>query len=324
MNNNDYESLFNEFALPVIEKLQAEERSSTFSDCFRYLISHIESMPSWQIALPVIASVAAGGSIDDGIILASAWVSLNLASEILDKVEDKELTTDQFLTSPELASNIATGLIFTSFRILTSYQDPNRANQIIRILSSCGLDATYGQHRDLIQDRSSVEHVLNNYWENIILKAGSVFRAATQGGAVAAASNEAIIEALGEYGTAFGVILQLIDDCRDAFSQSEAAINWEISLPLLLYLMMIGENTIVFPKIYSRAEWSDLLQKAGVIQAIAELLLQWKSQAVDSLNPLLQSREKLLLEKIPSLILEQIPSLANGVIDERNNRSKLS
>ena len=176
----------------------------------------------------------------------------------------------------------------------------------------------------LIQERLSVELVLNNYWENIILKAGSVFRAATQGGAVVAGADETISEALGDYGTALGVVLQLIDDCRDAFSHSEETMNWEISLPLLLYLMAVGEKNIVFPKINSRAEWSNLLQNAGVIQAIAELLLQWKSRALESLSSIPQSRERLILERIPSLILEQIPSIANEVIDECNNRSELS
>src|SRR4030042_5088055 len=198
MNSKEYDPLFSEYALPVIEKLQAEERSSTFSDCTRFLISRVQSMPSWQIALPVIACKAAGGSIDDGAILASAWASLNLASEILDNIEDKELTADQFLTSPEVASNVATSLIFTSFHTLTSIQDANKANQISRILSICGLDAAYGQHRDLMQERLSVELYLNNYWENIILKAGSVFRAAAQGSAVVAGANETISEVLGD------------------------------------------------------------------------------------------------------------------------------
>jgi len=324
MNNKAFDPLFSDYALPVIEKLQSDELSSTFSDCNRYLISHIQSMPAWQIALPVIACKAAGGSIVDGAILASAWVSLNFASEILDNVEDKELTADQFLTSPEVASNIATGLIFTSFQTLTSIQDANKANQITRILSNCGLDAAYGQHRDLNQERLSVELVLNNYWENIILKAGSVFRAATQGGAAMTGANEAISEALGDYGTALGVILQLIDDCRDAFSHSEEIIHWEISLPLLLYLMTVGEKNIVFPKINTRAEWSEILQTSGVIQAIAELLLQWKSRALESLSSVPQSREKLILERIPSLIIERIPSIANEVVDEYNNRSELS
>ncbi len=324
MENKEWHSLFSEYVLPVTEKLQSDELSSAFSDCHRFLISCIQSMPPWQIALPVLACKAAGGSIADGAILASAWVSLNVASEILDNVQDKELTADQFLTSPEVASNIATGLIFHSFHTLTSIQDVNTANQIARILSRCGLDASYGQHRDLLQERTSVDVLLNNYWENIILKAGSVFRAATQGGAVVAGADEMISEPLGDYGTALGVIIQLMDDCRDAFIHSEAAINWEISLPLLLYLMTISEKDILFPKINSRAEWSDLLQKTGVVQALAELLLQWKSRALVSLSTLPQSRERLILEKIPSLILERIPSIANEVADEYNSRSELS
>jgi hypothetical protein len=324
MNNKEHDLLFCDYSRLVIEKLQSDEQSSIFSDCTRYLNSHIQGMPAWQIALPVIACRAAGGSIDNGIILTSAWVSLNFASEILDNIEDKELTTDQILTSPEVASNIAIGLIFTAFKILASIQDTNKSNQITSILSNCGLDAAYGEHLDLTQEQLLVELVLNNYWENIILKAGSVFRAATQGGAILAGANETISEALGDYGTALGVMLQLIDDCRDAFSHSDETITWEISLPLLLYLMSVGEEKIAFPEIKSRAEWSDLLQNSGVIQAIAILLLQWKSRAVESLSSVPKSQERLILEKIPSLILERIPSIANEVVDEHSNRSELS
>ncbi len=318
MKNTEWDPLFQEYALLVIEKLQSDELSAEFPDFTRFLVSQIQTMPAWQIALPTIACLAAEGSVDDGVILSSVWTSLNLASEILDNVEDKELTTDRFLTSPEVASNIANSLIFSSFHLVTSIQDANKANEIVRILSGCGFDAAYGQHRDLISERLPVELCLNNYWENIILKSGSVFRAATASGAIAAGANETVEEALGDYGTALGVLLQLIDDCRDAFSQSSETINWEISLPLLLYLMTTEEENIVFPNVSSRAEWSNSLQETGVIQAISELLMQWKSRALEGLSALPQSREKRILERIPSLFLERIPSIENGVIDEND------
>ena len=318
MENIEEDPLFHQYAALVIDKLQSDAFSSTFPEYKQFLVERIKSLHEWQIALPIITCQAAGGSIDNGAILASAWASLNLASEILDNVEDKELTTDLFLTSPEMASNLATGLIFSSFHILTSFQDDGVAMQLTRFLSKSGFDAVYGQHRDLEQEQLTVELCLNNYWENIILKSGSVFRAATQGGAIVAVASETISEALGDYGTSIGVLLQLVDDCRDAFSQSSEAIHWEISLPLLLYLMTLGEENIVFPNVNSRAEWTDLLQKAGVIQAISELLIQWKTRALESLNPLPQSREKRILERIPSLFLERIPSIANEVIDENN------
>ena len=220
------------------------------------------------------------------------------------------------MSSPEVASNLATSLIFAAFHTLASIADPNKARQIIRIFSNSGFEATTGQHRDLMQTRQPVESYLNNYWEILILKSGSVFRAVTEGGAAAGTSDEPILEAFGDYGTALGVMLQLIDDCRDAFSHSQEAIKWEVSLPLLLYLMTIGEENIVFPEVRSQAEWADLLKKTGVIQAISSLLLEWKSRAIESLQPLRNSREKKLLESIPALFLESISSMTNEVIDE--------
>jgi hypothetical protein len=318
MKNFARDPLFDEYALLVIGKLQTDELSSSFSDYTQFLVERIQGMPAWQIALPAVACLAAGGSLEDGITAASAWVYLYLASEILDNVEDKEFMPGRFLTTPEVASNLATGLIFASFHTLTSIQDAGKASQIIRIFSRSGFDAANGQHRDLMQPQLPVDFYLNNYWEITILKSGSVFRAATEGGAAAGGANKTIEEAIGDYGTALGVMLQLMDDCRDAINHSQEAINWEISLPLLLYLMTIGEKNIIFPEISSRAEWSDLLQKTGVIHVISSLLLQWKARSLDSLSPLRNSPEKHILERIPSLLLEHIPSITNEVIDGNN------
>ena len=75
-------------------------------------------MKEWQIALPVIACLAADGSLEDGVTIASAWAPLYLASDILDDLEDKEFEPERFLPSPEIASNLATSLIFAAFRTL--------------------------------------------------------------------------------------------------------------------------------------------------------------------------------------------------------------
>ena len=318
MEKIEWDPLLHDYAVLVIQKLQSDGLSATFPEYTQFLVDRIQRLLDWQFALPVIACLAAGGSLEDGIILASSWISLSIASEILDNVEDKELVPDQFLTSPEVASNLATGLIFASFHTLTSIQDAGKARQINRIFSGLGFDSVNGQHRDLKKTRLSVESQLNNYWEIIILKSGSVFRAAAEGGAVAGGADQTIVEALGDYGAALGVILQLMDDCRDAFNHSQEAVNWEVSLPLLLYLMTLGEENIIFPGVSSQADWSDLLQKVGVINAMSTLLLQWKARALDSLRPLCESREKLILERIPSLFLERIPSIASEVIDENN------
>jgi len=315
MNNPELDPLFHEYASCVIRRLQSCDLSSTFQDCFQLLIDRILNKPAWQIALPVISCLAAGGKLEAGFALATAWFPIYLASEILDNVEDKEFIPDRFALTPEVATNLATSLIFIAFHALTSIQDPVSVSRVTRIFSRSGFDATYGQHRDLIKTPSPVEKSVNDYWEMIILKSGSVFRMATAGGAAAGTSNETFVDALGDYGTALGVMLQLIDDCRDAFAQSQEVINWEISLPLLLYLMTIGEENIIFPKVSSRAEWSDLLKRTGVIDAISSLLLEWKVRALESLEPLSMSREKLVLERIPSLFLERIPINSKEVLN---------
>jgi hypothetical protein len=318
MNNSELDQLFHEYAEPVIHRLRVYDLSSTFQDYQELLVDRILKIPAWQIALPVISCLAAGGTQEAGIALATAWYPGYLASEILDNVEDKEFIPDRFANSPEVATNLATSLIFIAFHALTLIPDPERARAAARIFSRSGFEATYGQHRDLLKTPSTVEKSLNDYWEMIILKSGSVFRTATAGGAAAGTSDERLVDALGDYGTALGVMLQLIDDCRDAFVPSEESVDWEISLPLLLYLMTIGEKNISFPKVNSRTEWSDLLRRVGVINAISSLLLEWKIRALASLEPLSESREKHVLERIPSLFLERIPLNSKEVLDENS------
>ena len=307
MINSELDQLFQEYADPVIHRLQSDDLLSTFPDCSKLINERINKIPAWQIALPVICCLAAGGTLDAGNALAIAWYPAYLASEILDNVEDKEFLPDRLVPSPEVATNLSTSLIFLAFRSLTSLPDPEKASLVVRIFSESGFEAAYGQYRDLGKISAKVEESLNDYWEMIIHKSGSVFRAATAGGGAAGTSDKTYIDALGDYGTALGVLLQLIDDCRDAFSQSQETITWEISLSLLLYLLALGEEDLRFPNAGSKAEWAELLRKMGVITAISSILLEWKIRALDSIKPLGDSKAKQLLERIPSLILERIP-----------------
>gem|GEM_PF-2341835 len=315
MDHCELDLIVNEYAEQVIQCVQSWDFLSTYQDCSQILIERIQKIPAWQLALPVISSLATGGTLEAGQVMAAAWYPGYLASEILDNVEDKEFIPDRLLPSPEIATNLATGLIFIAFHALSLIPDPERSCQAARIFSESGFQTTFGQHRDLMKAPASVEDALDEYWEVIILKSGSVFRTATAGGAAAGTSDESYIEALGDYGTALGVMLQLIDDCRDVFTRSQEQVNWEISLPLLLYLMSVGEEKIYYPEVGTKAEWSDMLKGTGVITAISSILLDWKTYALKSLEPLEDSKEKHILETIPSLFLERIPLTTKEVLD---------
>jgi hypothetical protein len=307
MENVELNQLFHEYGVSVIQRLLSDDYLSAFPDCSAFLSKNFKNIPPWQMALPVISCLAAGGEIETGYTASAAWYPLCLATEILDSIEDNEYLPDPLAPSPEIATNLATSFILLSLHIYTSVQDAAAIRRVVRIFSKLGFDTTIGQHRDLAKIPAPVDKTLNDNWEITILKSGSVFRMGTAGGAALATSDENIIKALGDYGTALGMMLQLIDDCRDAFTLSQDAMHWEISLPLLVYLMTIGKEELIYPEVSSKAQWSNLLREKGVIHVISSLLLEWRNLALESLKPLSMSNERLILESIPSLILERAP-----------------
>lgn len=308
MDEYGFDAVFHEITRTVIQRLLNDDLHGTFPNFLKVVEEHVQELPEWQIAFPVQCCQIAGGSIEDGITVANAWALLFIASELFDRVEDEEFIPNSSIPSPEASINLATSLILAAFHTISTIQNSTRIGNIIQIFSSAGFNAAIGQQKDLLEPASSVEEALNQYWETIILKSGSVFHAAATGGAAAGTGDQSIVENLGDYGTALGVMLQILDDCRDAMTDSQEAVEWEVSLPLLLYLMVSGEDQITFPKVNSKAEWSHLLKESGVIHAISSILLEWKNRALLSLEPIQESKEKLLLTIIPSQFLEKIPS----------------
>lgn len=310
MKNAMWGQAVQEYAARVRDRQASVDRDDGFMDFHRFRSEQLREMPDWQLALPILSALATGGSADDGAALASAWASLFLASDMMDHIEDREFVPGQGVPSLEVAANLATGLIFDAFQTLAEMKNVRCGCRAARIFSACGLDAVYGQHRDLTQKEAPVEAMLQEYWETTILKSGSVFRAALEAGATAGRPRSSIRPALADYGVALGVMLQLIDDCRDAFSPSDEAMHWQTTLPLLLYLMATGEDQLRYPEVHTRAAWSALLSEAGVMDALSTLLLQWKARAVESLAPLQDGVEKSILEHITATILESIPLVA--------------
>ena len=73
MKNFELGPLFHEYAALVIPKLHSDEISLVHQDYSQFLIGRIQEMKKWQIALPVIVCLAADGSLEDGVTIASAW-----------------------------------------------------------------------------------------------------------------------------------------------------------------------------------------------------------------------------------------------------------
>lgn len=127
------------------------------------------------------------------------------------------------------------------------------------VFSDAGFKAALGQHISFGQlETLPMEQAIEQYWRMVILKSGSIFWMATASGAAAGTADEELIEALGDSSMAIGVIMQIMDDCRDILDISTS--KYEVSLPVLLYSLAKGSEKVMFPEVRSKESMVKVLQ----------------------------------------------------------------
>ena len=286
-------------------------------ECRQVLLERLSTESPWALALPGISCLAAGGTPSDAIPVAAAWAALYQAAHILDAVQDNDDIQTAGLDTPAVAISFATGLVFAAFHALDSVQTyPGAARRITTVFSQAGFRSSQGQYQNLVQrlEDMPASEALETYWCTVISKSGSIFRAATAGGAAAGADSEHLIVALGDFGNCLGVILQVLDDCRDVLAGSDIT-ECEISLPLLL-LSMIAQSRTEEQKVdlpapgtlLSKETLFDVLREVNVQEIITDVLLEWQRRALSSLNLLRRPEAVAVLEGIVQHILTTLPS----------------
>lgn len=267
--------------------------------CRQILCDSLLKKPSWFLTLPMISCKAVGGTNRDAIHVVAAWGALDYAAHLMDTVSDSDFTPDETILSAVQAINFATGLFFSAFNFISAIPDPETAHRVTRVFSDAGFKASFGQYLsfDSFNDLP-IEQALEQYWRMVIHKSGNMFRIGTAGGAAAGTADNTLIEALGDYGNSLGVIMQLIDDCRDLLDKKTD--RFEVSLPILLYSLAIGSEKVEFPVTGSSEETISCLQRAHVPEMIAALLQEWQKNALKSLEPLNGSNKiNALIKLIP-------------------------
>ena len=272
----------------VRDFIQSSQLLDEWPGYHHMLSESIEQKPAWLFTLPLISCFAIGGKSTDAIPVAATWVALDHASHLLDAVGDGDFHPDEFLSSPGQALNFSTSLIFAAYHFLYYIRDPESLRRVMDVFSDAGFKATLGQHISFSQlETLPLEKALEQYWRMVILKSGSIFRMGTAGGAAAGTADKNLIDALGDYGTAIGVIMQMMDDCRDMLDILTS--DYEVSLPVLLYSLARGSEKVVYPDARSTETMVKMLQDAHVPEMIAALLQEWQKKALDSLGPLKNS-----------------------------------
>ena len=307
---------FVEYANEVTGYIASYPILQEWPECQRTLLEMMAVDEPWLLALPILSCLAVGGELSDGVPVAAAWASMRHAANLLDDVQDGAEVRTSVTTTPAEAISCATGMVFVAYQILQSARSySGSARRIIKVFSEAGFHSSLGQFLGLAPGNNPLDDSdrLEEYWNTVLLKSGSVYQAGTAGGAAAGTDSDQWISALGDYGNALGVIRQVLDDCRDIIIDSET-MKHKAPLPLILRSLVIHHpenqertDAIIPGKRQSKDHLFATLEEAEVPEIIATVLLEWRRRALDSLQIFEVSKNVVVLEGIVEQILKQKP-----------------
>jgi geranylgeranyl pyrophosphate synthase len=276
------------------------------------LLRGVSEEKSRMLALPCISCQAVGGAALNAIPVSVATVALRQAARFIDAVHDNDNLREIECESPSEAISLAIALIFTSFHCLgLATKDGQRSQRLVSLVSEATFLSAQGQYLGLMQDCGELEReeALETCWRMVITRSGGLFRISTAGGAAVGTDSEQLVDALGEYGTCLGVMLQLIDDCRDIPEDWDSS-RRAVSLPLILLSMSVGDELAKIPiaplnsdDAETRQAVYETLYSIGVPHVISDVLLEWQDRAFKALEPLGQSDAVAVLKRIAQEVL---------------------
>lgn len=296
------ELLFRELSNEVISLIASAPQLQDWPACQRLLLDMLGYDDPWLHALPVLSCQAVDGNSTDAFPVAAAWITLLHAGNLIDDVQDGDLAHLTQFGRPDTAIAIALSWIFFAFRLLEDYAvSPESRNRVFEIFTRAGINSSRGQYQDLISggDQSDRGDILAAYWEMVINKSGSICMAGTAGGAAIGTDQIPLIESLGDFGIALGVVRQVLDDCRDLWIDTK---NYQkqATLPLILQELAAGDKSLLLSATERRAEKSEqpketvyqLLSETGIPGILADILLEWRRRALGSLQILKPSESR--------------------------------
>lgn len=183
---------------------------------------------SYSAVLPILACGAVGGEPARAVPVAAAWNLFNLASDLLDDLQDGDYTEKQVPWQPwdpARMLQVGLGMMFLGQAILTDTDSTVQA-----LFAETGILAARGQQRF---SGTSMEECLQRMAANT----GLVFSAAARAGGMAGTSGE-LVSRVADYGAALGMLIQLADDYVDLIGGTVAPdfMRTQHGLPLVYAL----------------------------------------------------------------------------------------
>lgn len=173
----------------------------------------IEAEHRHWVLLPGLCCEAAGGDPSWAEPVAAAWGLLYTAAHVLDSVEDNDIPDAMWAhLGPGPAVNVATGLIVSASLALSGLRCWDVAETVVASIMDdfyCSiLQICSGQHRDLTQAEPSLEEC----WQVVDAKSGTVFAVACRAGARLVIDDQDCLGHYSRFGHHLGVLVQIGDD----------------------------------------------------------------------------------------------------------------
>lgn len=183
---------------------------------------------NWAL-LPLLIAQYANPFIDD-VVVSSVGVAIECfvcALDLLDDVEDEDQTPNVQKLGVARTLNVSTTLLMLAQHALLSLAQQNvpleRVLRLLGTLQSSALDATAGQHRDLLAEQRPVKDMTDEECIEIAAgKAGAIVRLACLIGALVADAGETLCTQFSEMGELLGIAHQLDNDSHDLYSLLQA------------------------------------------------------------------------------------------------------
>src|SRR5579863_1083684 len=178
---------------------------------------------NWAL-LPLLIARYVNPFIDDEVV-SSVGVAIECfvcALDLLDDVEDEDQTPIVQKLGVARTLNVSTTLLMLAHQALLSlapqHISSDRVLHLVQTLQSSALQATAGQHRDLLAEQTSAKAMTDEECIEIAAgKAGAIMRLACVIGALVALANDTLCTQFSEMGELLGIAHQLDNDSHDLY-----------------------------------------------------------------------------------------------------------
>jgi len=180
-----------------------------------------------------------------------------LAADIFDDIQDQDNDDLPWRKIPDVSAiNLATCLLMLSYEAVSTIPHSEPFRKVSQILNRTGIRASDGQFQELLYD-SREKVSLEQYFEVVKKKSGSLTACACKIGATLGGASDALVLHFGQFVTNVGIMSQIRNDSNDFlnFEMKKDFINKKKTLPYVYLLSVLKDE--------AAGRFKDLTQMEG-------------------------------------------------------------